>query len=82
MCSLVLFSLYSNDLLKYKSCIIKTCFQRGFELKNLIYKEKFHLKEKSVIVTKIKFVTKIKNHNQLYFGTLVLASYYYCGDNA
>ena len=30
MCSLILFSLYSNDLLKYKNCVIKTCYQRGF----------------------------------------------------
>ena len=29
----------------------------------------------------IKLVTKIKKRNQLYFGTLVLASYCYCGDN-
>ena len=26
-------------------------------------------------------VTKLKKHNQLYFGTLVLASYCYYGDN-
>ena len=38
MCSLTLFSLYSNDLLKYNSCVMKTCFQRGF-----IYKEKCHM---------------------------------------
>ena len=24
---------------------------------------------------------KSKKHNQLYFGTLVLALYFYCGDN-
>ena len=33
-------------------------------------------------VTPVKLVTKIKKHNQLYFGTLVLASYCYCGDKA
>ena len=74
--------LYSNILLKYENCVIKTCFQRSFELKNVIYKEKFHLQRKSGTVTKVKLVTKIKKHNQLYFGTLVLASYCYCGDNA
>ena len=31
---------------------------------------------------KVKLVTKIKEHNKFYFGTLVLASYCYCGDNA
>ena len=37
-------TLYSNDLLKYKNAMRhKTCFQRGFELKNVIYKEKFYL---------------------------------------
>ena len=38
-------SVYSNDLLIYLNCVIKTCFQRGFEFikKNVIYKEKFHL---------------------------------------
>ena len=39
-------------------------------------------KEKSGTVTKVKLVTKIKTHDQLYFGTLVLVSCYYCGDNA
>ena len=68
-------SVYSNDLLKYKNCVIKkTCFQRGFEFlkkqKLLIHKKIFHS------------YTKIKKHNQLYFGTLVLASWSYCGDNA
>ena len=60
-------SVYSNDLLKYKNCVIKkTYFQRGFEFlkkqKLLIHKKIFHS------------YTKIKKHNQLYFGTLVLAS--------
>ena len=47
-----------------------------------IYKENFICKEKSGSVTKVKLVTKIKKHNQLYFGTLALASYCYCGDKA
>ena len=47
----------------------------------------FIYKEKSGAVTKLKLVwkkrkQKLKKHNQLYFGTLVLASYCYCGDNA
>ena len=45
-------------------------------MKNFIWKEK------SGTVTKVKLVTKIKKLNQLYFGNLVLASYYSCGDNA
>ena len=49
MCVLILFSLYSNYMLRYMN--IKKCFQRGFE-----------------------FIKK-------FFGTLVLASYCYCGDN-
>ena len=51
-------------------------FQRGFELKNVIYKEKFHF------LIKIWNYCKGKISNQLYFGTLLLASYCYCGDNA
>ena len=47
-----------------------------------LIKENFICKEKSGAVTKVKLVTKIKKHNQLYFRTLVVASYYYCGDNA
>ena len=62
---------------------MKTCFQRGFIYKkNVIYKENFICKEKSGSVTKVKLVTKIKKHDQLYFGTLVLASCCYCGDKA
>ena len=45
-------------------------------------KKKFICKEKAGTVTNAKLVTKIKKHDQLYFGTLVLASYCYCGDNA
>ena len=73
MCLLILFSLYSNNLLKSKNCVIKTCFLTGLEFtkKNFICKEKFGT------VTKIKLNTKIN-----YFGTLVLASYCYSGDNA
>ena len=36
-------------------------------------KKNFICKEKSRTATKVKLVTKIKKHNQLYFGTLVLA---------
>ena len=36
-----MFSLYSNDLLKYKNCVIKTCFQRGFEFKTSFVKRNF-----------------------------------------
>ena len=39
-------------------------------------------KEKSGSVTKVKLVSKIKKLIQLYFGTLVLVSHCYCGDNA
>ena len=49
---IIMFSLYSNDLLKYKNCVIKTYFQRGFEFKNFIYKEKFHLQSKISFVKK------------------------------
>ena len=45
-------------------------------MKNLI------CNKKSRTVTKAKLVTKIKKHNQLYLGTLVLALYSHCGDNA
>ena len=44
-------------------------------------KTNFICYDKSGDVPKEKLVTKIKKHNQLYFGTLVLASYCYCGDN-
>ena len=58
-------------------------FQTGFELKNVIYKEKKNsFVEKSGTITKVKLVTKIEKHNQPYFRTLVLASYFYCEDNA
>ena len=53
--------------------VIKTCFQRDFE---------FIKKNLELLVTKVKLVTEIKKHNQLYFGTLVLAWYCYRGDNA
>ena len=71
---LILFSLYSNDLLKYKNCVIKKHAFREVLLikKNVIYKEIVICKEKAGTVTKVKLVTKIKKHNQLYFGTLVL----------
>ena len=41
----------------------------GFIKKNLICNKKFGT------ATKVKLVTKIKKHNHLYFGTLVLALY-------
>ena len=75
---LILISLHSNDLLQYKNCVIKTCFQRGFEF----IKRNFICKEKSAAVTKANLVTKIKKLNQLYFGILVLASYFCCGGHA
>ena len=46
----------------------------SFIKKNFIYNEK------SGTVTKVK-LRKIKKHNELYFGTLVSASYCYCADN-
>ena len=45
-------------------------------------KKNFICKEKSEAVRKLKLVMKIKKDNQFYFGTLVLASYCYCGNNA
>ena len=48
----------------------------------LFIKKNFICKEKSRTVTRVKLVTKIKKNKQLYFGTLVLASCCYCGDNA
>ena len=74
MYPLILFSLYSNDLLKYKTCVIKKHTSREVLLikKNEIYKEIVICKEKAGTVIKVKLVMKIKNHNQLYFGTLVL----------
>ena len=46
----------------------------------LFIKKNFICKEKSRTVTRVKLVTKIKKNKQLYFGTLVLASFCYCGD--
>ena len=43
MFSLILFSLYTNNLLKYKNRVIKkTCIERRFEFikKNSVYNEK------------------------------------------
>ena len=45
-------------------------------------KKNFICKEKSGTVTKVRLVSKIKKDNQFYFGTLVLASYCYYGDNS
>ena len=44
-------------------------------------KKNFISKEKSETVAKVKLITKIKKQSQLYSGTLVFASYCYCGDN-
>ena len=44
-------------------------------------KKNFVYKEKSGTVKKVK-LRKLRKHNQLYFQTLVLASYCYFGDNA
>ena len=54
---------------------VKNCY---LERKILFVKKTFICKEKPVTVAKL--ITKIKKHNQLYFGTLVL-TYCYCGDN-
>ena len=56
---------------------MKTSFQRGFIYKEKYLQRKFICKEKSGSVTIVKLVTKIKKHNQLYFGTFVLPSYCY-----
>ena len=40
--------------------------------KKVTYKEIVICKVKAGTVTKVKLVTKIKKHNQLYFGTLVI----------
>ena len=45
-------------------------------------KKNFIWEETSGTVTKVKLVMKIKKDNQFYFGTLVLASYCYYGDNS
>ena len=81
MLSLILFLLYSNDLL---NIILRHRKHASREVlliqKNIIYKEIVICKEKAGIVTEVKLVTKIKKHNQLYFGTLV--SLLYCRYNA
>ena len=43
-----------------------------------LLKKNFICKEKYRTALKVKLVVKIKKHNQLYFGTLVVASYCYC----
>ena len=48
----------------------------------IFIKNNFICKEKSGTVRKVRLVTKIKKYNQFYFGTLVLPSYCYFGDNA
>ena len=67
---------------KIKELRHKKCVQRGFELRKISFiKKNFICKENFGTVTKTKLVTKIRKHNQLYFRTLVLTSYCYCGDN-
>lgn len=84
MCSLILlclFSLYTNDLLKYKNRVIENilCINLvSFMKKNFIDKEKSELTQKSNCLRKFKK----RNIQQHYFGTLELASKCYCGDNA
>ena len=80
MFSLISFSLYRNNLWKHNNRVIRNVLPRRLRvsLKNLIYKEKYER------VTKEKFFFwKFQKYTmqQLYFGTLVLASYCYCGDN-
>ena len=62
-----------------------------FELEKMSFIKKnfiqFIYKEKSGAITKLKLVQDKRNHkfkknNQVYFVTLVLASYGSCGDNA
>ena len=84
MCSLILlclFSLYTNDLLKYKNRVIENILRI-----NLVsfMKKNFIDKEKSGTVTKVELLTKILKAyiQQLYVGTLALASHCYCGDSA
>ena len=45
-------------------------------------KKNFICTDKSGAVAKVTLVTEIKKYNQLFFGTLVLTSYWYCGDHA
>ena len=81
MHSLILFSFYTNDQLKYKNGARKNMLLESL----WVYEEKYHLqrkisfsyKEKSGTVTKAK-LGKFKKHNQLYFGII---SYCYCRDN-
>ena len=48
----------------------------------LFIKKNLICKEKSGTVARVKLVTKVQKNKQLYFGTLVLASSCYFGDNA
>ena len=45
-------------------------------------KKNFICKKNVGTVTKMKLIAKIKKHEQFYLATLVLATYFYCGDNA
>ena len=70
---------FIQTMLKYKNCVIKTCFQRRFEFKsfiikkNFIYKKNFICKEKYRNVTKLKLVTKIKILSK---GSFILELWY------
>ena len=64
MCSLTDFI---QTMLRYKNCVIKTCFQRGFKFKNFIIKKNFIFKEKYGTITKVKLVSKIKKLRKLSF---------------
>ena len=78
-----LLKLYSY-LLKHRNYIIKKHVSRevlSLLRKKSFLKKHFICKEKSGNVTKVKLVTKIKKHNQIYSVT-VLASYCYSEDNA
>ena len=70
MCSLILFSLYSNNLLKYKNCVIKKHASREVLLikKKVIYKEIVICKEKAETVTRVKLVMKVKKHTIISFA--------------
>ena len=49
----------------------KHASREDLSLKMSFMKKNFICKEKYGADTKVKLVTKIKKHNQLYFGTLV-----------
>ena len=76
MCSLILFSLYTNDLSKYNSWVIKKHASRealsllrkmSFTKKNFIYNKK------SGANTKIKLVPKIWEAQSVLFRNFVIS---------